>query len=181
MSKRVRIVICVTVALSLGIAIGVQLRDSQLPMPAAHAAGGKVKSPTGTAPDRYVYYPGTESLAPDEIRIVACGTGMPAARRGQAASCWVFELGNGDKFLFDLGTGSMANVMSLMIPANMLNKMFASHLHTDHIGDLAPCGRAAGPVGVRRRWRSGDRAARARTWAPPTSSTTSSRLTTGTT
>jgi len=28
-----------------------------------HAAGGKVTSPTGTAPDRYVYYPGTEELA----------------------------------------------------------------------------------------------------------------------
>lgn len=101
-------------------------------------AGGKVTSPTGVAPDRYVYYPGTEELKPDEIRIIACGTGMPAARRGQAASCWVFELGNGDKFIFDLGTGSMANVMSLMIPANYLTKVFASHLHTDHIGDLAP-------------------------------------------
>lgn len=102
------------------------------------AAGGKVTSPTGTAPDRYVYYPGTEELKPDEIRIIAAGTGMPAARRGQAASCWVFELGNGDKFLFDLGTGSMANVMSLMIPADYLTKVFASHLHTDHVGDLAP-------------------------------------------
>ena len=101
-------------------------------------AGGKVESPTGIAPDRYVYYPGTEELKPDEIRIIACGTGMPAARRGQAASCWVFELGNGDKFLFDLGTGSMANVASLMIPANYLTKVFASHLHTDHVGDLAP-------------------------------------------
>ena len=101
-------------------------------------AGGKVTSPTGIAPDRYVYYPGSEALEPDEIRIIACGTGMPAARRGQAASCWVFELGNGDKFLFDLGTGSMANVMSLMIPANYLTKVFASHLHTDHVGDLAP-------------------------------------------
>ena len=30
-----------------------------------HAAGGVVKSPTGTAPDRYVYYPGTEKLAKD--------------------------------------------------------------------------------------------------------------------
>jgi ribonuclease Z len=103
----------------------------------AHAAGGKVADPNGVAPDRYVYYPGTEPLAPDEMRIIAGGTGMPAARRGQAASCWVFELGNGDKFLFDLGTGSMANVMSLMIPADMLTKLFASHLHTDHVGDLA--------------------------------------------
>jgi len=101
-------------------------------------AGGKVTSPTGIAPDRYVYYPGSEALEPDEMRIIACGTGMPAARRGQAAACWVFELGNGDKFLFDLGTGSMANVASLMIPANYLTKVFASHLHTDHVGDLAP-------------------------------------------
>ena len=104
----------------------------------AEAAGGKVSSPTGVAPDRYAYYPATEELRPDEIRLIACGTGMPASRRGQAASCWLFELGNGDKFLFDLGTGSMANVASLMIPSNMLTKVFASHLHTDHIGDLAP-------------------------------------------
>ena len=51
----------------------------------AGAAGGQVKSPTDEAPDRYVYYPGTEKLAEDEIRVIACGTGMPAARRGQAA------------------------------------------------------------------------------------------------
>jgi len=47
----------------------------------AHAAGGVVTDPNGVAPDRYVYYPGTEPLAENEIRIVACGTGMPAARR----------------------------------------------------------------------------------------------------
>ena len=126
------------VALTI-LAVGVgYLLGVGVPPSAIEAAGGKVTSPTGTAPDRYVYYPGTETLTPDEIRIVACGTGMPAARRGQAASCWVFELGNGDKFIFDLGTGSMANVMSLMIPANYLTKVFASHLHTDHVGDLAP-------------------------------------------
>ena len=31
-------------------------------------AGGVVESPTGVAPDRYVYYPGTEELVKDEIR-----------------------------------------------------------------------------------------------------------------
>ena len=55
-------------------------------MIAVFAAGGKVSSPTGTAPDRYVYYPGTEELGPDEIRIVACGTGMPTTRAAQAAA-----------------------------------------------------------------------------------------------
>ena len=38
----------------------------------ADAAGGKVKSPTGAAPDRYVYYPGTEELQRNEIRVIAC-------------------------------------------------------------------------------------------------------------
>ena len=31
-------------------------------------------------PDHDVYYPGTEDLAPDEMRVVACGTGMPSVR-----------------------------------------------------------------------------------------------------
>ena len=100
-------------------------------------AGGKVESPTGTAPDRYAYYPGTEDLDKDEIRLIACGTGLPAARRDQAATCFLAELGNGDKFLFDVGTGSMANVAALMIPYDFLDKVFLTHLHTDHWGDLA--------------------------------------------
>jgi hypothetical protein len=52
----------------------------------AGAAGGVVNSPTGVAPDRYVYYPGTEALAKGEIRLIACGTGLPAARRDQQAT-----------------------------------------------------------------------------------------------
>ena len=100
------------------------------------AAGGVVTSPTGTAPDRYVYYPGTEALKKDEIRLIACGTGLPAARRDQAATCFLAELGNGDKFLFDVGTGSMTNVAALMIPYDFLDKVFLTHLHTDHWGDL---------------------------------------------
>ncbi len=103
----------------------------------AWSAGGVVTDPVGTAPDRYVYYPGTEPLAKDEIRMIACGTGMPAARHRQAATCFLIEAGNGDKFLFDIGTGSMANVAALMIPYDMLDKIFLTHLHTDHMGDIA--------------------------------------------
>ena len=103
----------------------------------ALAAGGKVTDPNGTAPERYVYYPGTEELGENEIRMLACGTGMPAARHSQAATCFLVELGNGDKFFFDIGTGSMANVAAYMIPYDMLDKVFITHLHTDHWGDLA--------------------------------------------
>lgn len=121
----------------------------------ARAAGGTVRDPVATAPDRYVYYPGTEKLAKDEIRLFACGTGMPAARRDQAATCWLVELGNGDKFLFDVGTGSMVNVAALMIPYDFLNKVFLSHLHTDHWGDLATLwagGWTAGRTGPLQIW-----------------------------
>ena len=102
----------------------------------AFAAGGRVTDPAGVAPDRYAYYPGTEALKPDEVRVIACGTGMPSARRGQAATCYLVEAGNGDKFLFDIGSGSMANVAALMIPYGYLDKVFLTHLHTDHMGDI---------------------------------------------
>ena len=46
------------------------------------------------------------------------------------------ELGNGDKFIFDIGTGSLANLGALEIPYTYLDKVFISHLHVDHIGDL---------------------------------------------
>jgi ribonuclease Z len=100
------------------------------------AAGSVLKGPNEIAPDRYVYYPDTESLATEEIRVTACGTGLPAARRGQAATCFLIETGNGDKFLFDIGTGSMANIAAMMIPYEYLDKVFLSHLHTDHMGDI---------------------------------------------
>jgi ribonuclease Z len=85
---------------------------------------------------RDFYSPNSEDLGPDEMRLVACGTGMPTARPKQAASCWVLELGNGDKFIFDVGTGSGERIAALQIPYNYLDKVFLSHLHTDHFGDL---------------------------------------------
>jgi len=100
-------------------------------------AGGTVKSPTGTAPDRYVYYPGTEELGKDEIRLIAAGTGMPGARRGQAATCFLVELGDGDNFLFDVRTGSADNLCALRPDFARVDKAFANHLHTDHVGDVS--------------------------------------------
>ncbi len=93
-------------------------------------------SPVKALDERDVYYPGTEDLGPNEMRIVACGTGMPNARPKQAAACWLLELGNGDKFLFDIGTGSAERISAMKIPNNYLNKVFLGHLHSDHFGDL---------------------------------------------
>ena len=35
-----------------------------------------------------------------------------------------------------MGTGSLANLGALEIPFTYLDKIFISHLHVDHIGDL---------------------------------------------
>lgn len=94
-------------------------------------------SPTGTVPDRDVYYPGTESLASNEMRVVALGTGQPSPRPKQAASCWLVELGNGDKFLFDIGAGCHERLAAQKIPYDYIDKVFIGHLHVDHYGDLA--------------------------------------------
>jgi ribonuclease Z len=92
-------------------------------------------SPVKARP-REAYYPNSESLAPDEMRVIACGTGMPTTRAAQAAACFLVELGNGDKFFFDIGSGSAERISSLQIPYNYLDKVFIGHLHTDHFGAL---------------------------------------------
>ena len=101
----------------------------------AQAQSPSELSPVTARPGNF-YAPNSEDLGPDEMRLIACGTGMPTARPKQAASCWLLELGNGDKFLFDVGTGSAERIAALQIPYNYLDKVFLSHLHTDHFGDL---------------------------------------------
>jgi ribonuclease Z len=93
-------------------------------------------SPTKALPERDVYYAGSEDIAPDEMRVVALGTGMPSPRPKQAAACWLVELGNGDKFLFDLGAGCHERLAAQKIPYDYLDKVFIGHLHVDHMGDL---------------------------------------------
>ena len=93
-------------------------------------------SPVKAIQDRDMFYPGTEDLASDEMRVTACGTGMPNARPAQAAACWLVELGNGDKFLFDIGSGSAERLSALKIPYDFLDKVFIGHLHSDHFGDM---------------------------------------------
>jgi ribonuclease Z len=104
----------------------------------AEASGeiGSAWSPTKPYPSHGVYYPGTEELKPDEMRVIACGSGMPMPRLKQAAACFLIELGNGDKFIFDMGTGSLDRLYALGIPLDYIDKVFLTHLHMDHMGDL---------------------------------------------
>jgi hypothetical protein len=137
----------VAIILVIGISIGIFCRSDQLTSLSSTAKAVTIDasetmaasesrlSPPSTQQDvpryspvkargRDFYAPNSEDLGPDEMRLVACGTGMPTARPKQAASCWLLELGNGDKFIFDIGTGSAERISALQIPYNYLDKLF---------------------------------------------------------
>jgi len=122
------VIVAVVVMLSVGYLIGRSSAGDGL-------ADAQEVSPT-EARDRDYYTPNTEDLAPDEMRVIACGTGMPTTRAAQAAACFLVELGNGDKFLFDIGSGSAERISSLQIPYDYLDKVFIGHLHGDHFGAI---------------------------------------------
>jgi len=119
-------------AAMLTLDVDIHVKDAR----AATTPATDEKSPTKPFPNREVYYPGTEELAADEMRVIACGSGMPMPRLKQAAACFLIELGNGDKFIFDIGNGSLNRIDALGIPRDYLDKVFLTHLHMDHMGDL---------------------------------------------
>ena len=99
--------------------------------------------PSGRTPAEIVdgkypasYFPNTELLGADEMRITALGTGMPNQTKAAVSISYLVELGNGDNFLFDMGLGSMGNLFSLRPDFSKLDKVFVSHLHIDHVGDF---------------------------------------------
>jgi ribonuclease Z len=83
------------------------------------------------------YLPGSEPIRPDEMRVLSLGTGMPGFSKGQAAASFLVQLGNGENFIFDMGTNAMGNLVALNVPWNTVDKVFLGHLHFDHMGDLS--------------------------------------------
>ena len=85
---------------------------------------------------RSYYLAGSEELADNEMRVIALGSSNPRVQRAQVSACWLIELGNGDSFIFDIGSRCTINMSLLEVPWDKFTKVFISHLHADHIGDL---------------------------------------------
>lgn len=92
--------------------------------------------PTPSVVNGNNYYPLTETLGPDEMRIAFVGSCPFPPKRDQAGTAIMVELGNGDRFFFDLGAGSLRNIVAMQVPFQMINDIFLTHLHVDHYADL---------------------------------------------
>jgi ribonuclease BN (tRNA processing enzyme) len=81
------------------------------------------------------WFPRTEELQPEEMRIIFMGS-APFIRPGQMNTSMFVQLGNGDNFVFDLGEGSPANYIAGGFALNEIKDVFLTHLHVDHFGGL---------------------------------------------
>lgn len=109
----------------------------------AHLGGTGALTATPVVGDARVvrpemFVPGTEELSAGEMRVTVLGSGDPWIRRSQASGSLLIEVGNPERdfFFFDLGSGSLANFNALSLPVEATTKVFLSHLHADHIGDI---------------------------------------------
>jgi len=85
------------------------------------------------------FIPGKETLASNEMRITVMGSGTPAPiKAAQATSCVMVQLGNGDAFIFDIGSGTVGNIFSMGMHPSELDKVFITHFHLDHVGGIFP-------------------------------------------
>lgn len=87
--------------------------------------------------DDFHHYKPPES---DEMRIIFLGSVVPPARRAQQEMSIFVEVGDAgggvDHFIFDCGSGVASNYAAMGIPYGIMNKVFLSHLHADHMSDL---------------------------------------------
>jgi ribonuclease Z len=82
--------------------------------------------------------PGGELVAPGEVRVTILGSGDPFVRPSQGSASVLIEVGNPERdlFFFDLGSGALRNFTGLGLPVTATTKVFLSHLHADHVGDM---------------------------------------------
>jgi ribonuclease Z len=70
------------------------------------------------------------------IRVTLLGTAPgPPVRVGRAGISTLIEAG-GQRFLFDVGYGSLARLVESGLPMDAVSKVFLTHLHSDHVVDL---------------------------------------------
>ncbi|MEW6742793.1 MAG: guanitoxin biosynthesis MBL fold metallo-hydrolase GntH [Planctomycetota bacterium] len=92
--------------------------------------------PTPSLKNRNNYFPQSEPLGPDEMRIIFMGSNPWPPRMTQASTCIMVELGGTKHLFFDFGPGCLRNIVANQVPVPEVNDIFITHLHIDHFGEL---------------------------------------------
>jgi ribonuclease Z len=106
---------------------------------AAAAAGAVSADPTQQELARRLiqnsWYLPVEDLAADEMRISFMGSSF-TPRVNQAMNSVFIEVGTGQSFVFDCGSGVITKYTAMGIPSSRMTRVFITHLHGDHMSDL---------------------------------------------
>jgi ribonuclease Z len=70
------------------------------------------------------------------VRLHTLGTGGPRLDSERGSACHVLEAA-GQHLMFDIGRGAIRGVAAKRLPIAEIGPLFVSHLHVDHIGELA--------------------------------------------
>jgi ribonuclease Z len=92
--------------------------------------------PTPSIRNNNNYFPQTEQLGDDEMRITFMGSNPFPPRISQAGTCIMVECGKVGRFFFDFGSGCLRNIVGNQVPVAEVNDIFLTHLHVDHYADL---------------------------------------------
>ncbi|WP_285711818.1 MBL fold metallo-hydrolase [Erythrobacter oryzae] len=80
---------------------------------------------------------GTDPSAalPDGLHAYVCGTGSPMADTERAGACIAVIAGD-TRMIFDVGSGSMRVLGRMGFPVGKTERLFLTHLHSDHFDGL---------------------------------------------
>ncbi|HIC27037.1 MAG TPA: MBL fold metallo-hydrolase, partial [Gammaproteobacteria bacterium] len=72
----------------------------------------------------------------DSLSAVICGSRSPIPSPGRAQTCVMVRAGE-NIYIVDIGDGSVSNLRNWGMPFNKIKSVLLTHLHSDHISDLA--------------------------------------------
>ncbi|HNZ49652.1 MAG TPA: guanitoxin biosynthesis MBL fold metallo-hydrolase GntH [Candidatus Hydrogenedentes bacterium] len=108
------------------------LKLSALGAGSAVVAGGLTGCPV--IPPQEVF-PIGEPLDENEMRITFMGTSVVPRQKQECNSVFV-EVGSGDSFVFDCGSGVCSKYNAMGVTPARMDKIFLTHLHGDHTSDI---------------------------------------------
>jgi ribonuclease Z len=72
---------------------------------------------------------------PDGLHVFICGSGSPFPDAARAGPC-IGVLAGEKAFVFDVGSGSVRKLLRMGFPMAKLDRIYLTHLHSDHIDGL---------------------------------------------